>query len=137
MGSNETATATTGGPRVIDVFDANEAPSGPNKTIFVRADPGTVRSTARSIGRPLQSLEDDRAGNTIMCQCAPGTKIKNSGARSKSNSNSHLRTATGLTLTLKPPNGFTLTLNPAPPFSTPTCTKLVRPIVELTNSQLN
>ena len=31
-----------------------------------------------------------------------------------------------------------LTLNPAPPFSTPTCTKLVRPkFVELTNSQLN
>ena len=30
MGSNETATATTGGPRVIDVFDGNGAPSGPN-----------------------------------------------------------------------------------------------------------
>ena len=52
-----------------------------------------------------------------MCQCAPasGIKIKNSGARS--NSNSHLKTATGLTLTLKPTNGLTLTLNPAPPFS--------------------
>ena len=34
MGSNETATATTGGPRVIDVFDANEAPTGPNYTLF-------------------------------------------------------------------------------------------------------
>ena len=34
MGSNETATATTGGPRVIDVFDGNGAPSGPNYTLF-------------------------------------------------------------------------------------------------------
>ena len=38
MGSDETATATTGGPRVIDVFDGNEAPSGPNYTLFVGAD---------------------------------------------------------------------------------------------------
>ena len=34
MGSDETATATTGGPRVIDVFDGNGAPSGPNYTLF-------------------------------------------------------------------------------------------------------
>ena len=34
MGSNETATATTGGPRVIDVFDGNGAPSGPNYLLF-------------------------------------------------------------------------------------------------------
>ena len=38
MGSNETATATTGGPRVIDVFDGNGAPSGPNCLLFVDAD---------------------------------------------------------------------------------------------------
>ena len=38
MGSNETATATTGGPRVIDVFDGNEAPSGPNYSLFSGAD---------------------------------------------------------------------------------------------------
>jgi hypothetical protein len=38
MGSNETATATTGGPRVIDVFYGNEAPSGPNYTLFSGAD---------------------------------------------------------------------------------------------------
>ena len=38
MGSNETATATTGGPRVIDVFDGNEAPSGPNYLLFSGAD---------------------------------------------------------------------------------------------------
>ena len=86
-----------------------------------------------------------------MCQCAPQaasgtTKIKNSGARS--NSNSHLKTATGLTLTHKPANGLTLTLNPAPPFSSTDMylrylryrrylgtygTKLVWPIVELVN----
>ena len=37
MGSNETA-AATGGPRVIDVFDGNGAPSGPNCTLFSGAD---------------------------------------------------------------------------------------------------
>ena len=38
MGSNEAATATTGGPRVIDVFDGNGAPSGPNYLLFVDVD---------------------------------------------------------------------------------------------------
>ena len=38
MGSNETATATTGGPRVIDVFDGNGAPSGPNYLLFSDVD---------------------------------------------------------------------------------------------------
>ena len=38
MGSDETATATTGGPRVIDVFDGNEAPSGPNYLLFSDVD---------------------------------------------------------------------------------------------------
>ena len=38
MGSDETATATTGGPRVVDVFDGNGAPSGPNCTLFSGAD---------------------------------------------------------------------------------------------------
>ena len=46
MGSNETATATTGGPRVIDVFDGNGAPSGPNYLLFSDAD------------RPSDSLRD-------------------------------------------------------------------------------
>ena len=48
MGSNETATATTGGPRVIDVFDGNGAPSGPNCTLFSGAD----RLLEASRGRP-------------------------------------------------------------------------------------
>ena len=38
MGSDETATATTGGPRVIDVLDGNGAPSGPNYLLFSVAD---------------------------------------------------------------------------------------------------
>ena len=38
MGSDETATATTGGPRVIDVFDGNGAPSGPNYLLFSGVD---------------------------------------------------------------------------------------------------
>ena len=38
MGSNETTTATTGGPRVIDVFDGNGAPSGPNYLLFSDVD---------------------------------------------------------------------------------------------------
>ena len=38
IGSDETATATPGGPRVIDVFDGNGAPSGPNYLLFSYAD---------------------------------------------------------------------------------------------------
>ena len=50
MGSNETATATTGGPRVIDVFDGNGAPSGPNCTLFSGADQLLEASEGRSGG---------------------------------------------------------------------------------------
>ena len=50
MGSNETATATAGGPQVIDVFDGNGPPSGPNKTIFVGADRLLDASRGRSGG---------------------------------------------------------------------------------------
>ena len=38
MGSNETAITILGGPRVIDVFDGNGAPSGPNYLLFLDAD---------------------------------------------------------------------------------------------------
>ena len=38
MGSDETATATTGGPQVIGVFAGNGAPSGPNYILFSGAD---------------------------------------------------------------------------------------------------
>ena len=38
MGSNETATTIPGRPRVIDVFDGNGAPSGPNCSLFSDVD---------------------------------------------------------------------------------------------------
>ena len=38
IGSDETAITTTGGPRVIDVFDGNGAPSGPNYLLFSDVD---------------------------------------------------------------------------------------------------
>ena len=48
MGSNETAITIPGGPRVINVFDGNGAPSGPNYTIFSGADRALEDSRARS-----------------------------------------------------------------------------------------
>ena len=38
MGSDETAITIPGGPRVIDVFDGNGAPSGPNYLLFSGGD---------------------------------------------------------------------------------------------------
>ena len=38
MGSDETATATSGGPQVIGVFDGNGVPSGPNYLLFSDVD---------------------------------------------------------------------------------------------------
>jgi len=38
MGSDEITSTVPGGPRVINVFDGNGAPSGPNYTLFVAAD---------------------------------------------------------------------------------------------------
>ena len=38
MGSGETAITLPGGPRVIDVFDGNGAPSGPNNLLFSDVD---------------------------------------------------------------------------------------------------
>ena len=49
-GSNETATATTGGPRIIDVFYGNGAPSGPNYLLFSDADRLLEVSRGRSGG---------------------------------------------------------------------------------------
>ena len=48
MGSDETATATTGGPREIDVFDGNGAPSGPNYLLFWDVDRLPEASRGRS-----------------------------------------------------------------------------------------
>ena len=38
MGPNEAAITILGGPRVIDVFYGNGAPSGPNYLLFVDVD---------------------------------------------------------------------------------------------------
>ena len=38
MGSDETASTIPGGPRVIDVFYGNGAPSGPNYLLFSDVD---------------------------------------------------------------------------------------------------
>ena len=46
MGSDETATATIGGPRVIDVFSGDGVLSGPSCLLFSDAD------------RPSDSLRD-------------------------------------------------------------------------------
>ena len=48
MGSDEIATATTGGPRVISVFDGNGPPSGPNYLLFSDADRLADLSRGRS-----------------------------------------------------------------------------------------
>ena len=48
MGSDETAITIPGGPRVIDVFYGDEAPSGPNYTLFVVADRLLEASRGRS-----------------------------------------------------------------------------------------
>jgi len=69
MGSDETAPATTGGPRVIDVFDGNGAPSGPNSLLFSGVDrlPGALwdrsevgwspRPHAPILGAPQRALD--------------------------------------------------------------------------------
>ncbi len=38
MGPDETAITIPGGPRVIDVFDGDGVPSGPNNLLFSDAD---------------------------------------------------------------------------------------------------
>ena len=48
MGSNETASTIPGGPRVIDVFYGDGAPSGPNYLLFVDADRLLAASRGRS-----------------------------------------------------------------------------------------
>ena len=48
MGSEETAITVPGEPQVIDVFDGNGAPSGPNCTLFSGADRLLEASRGRS-----------------------------------------------------------------------------------------
>ena len=51
MGSNETAITIPGGPRVIDVFIGDGAPSGPNCTLVSGADRLLEASRGRSGSR--------------------------------------------------------------------------------------
>ena len=48
MGSEETAITNPGGPRVIDVFVGNGAPSGPNYLLFSDVDRPVEASRVRS-----------------------------------------------------------------------------------------
>ena len=50
MGSDETAITIPGGPRVIDVFYGNGAPSDPNYLLFSDADRLLEASRGRSVG---------------------------------------------------------------------------------------
>ena len=50
MGPDETAITIPGGPRVIDVFDGNGAPSGSNCTLFSGVDRLLEASRGRSVG---------------------------------------------------------------------------------------
>ena len=50
MECDEIAITIPGGPRVIDVFDGDEAPSGPNYTLFSGADRLLEASRGRSGG---------------------------------------------------------------------------------------
>ena len=74
MGSDETAITIPGGPRVIDVFYGNGAPSGPNCTLFSGADrlPDSLRDRsevgwsptphAGEHGAPQRALDRDLGG---------------------------------------------------------------------------
>ena len=57
MGSNETAAATTGGHRVIDVLTRDGAPSGPNYLLFLDADrPSDSYGVALIVGSHLHRM---------------------------------------------------------------------------------
>ena len=85
MGSNETATATTGGPRVIEVFDGNGAPSGPNYLLFSDVDrlldslrdrSGVGRSPrphAAVLGAPQRALDRKLWGIMVVVRALLGT----------------------------------------------------------------
>ena len=77
-----------------------------------------LKEPPRVLGRPIQSLEDDMAGNTVILAppAARSGARRGAGATRTVARVSHLRTATGLTLTLTPPNGsHTHISHPGPP----------------------
>ena len=74
MGSDETAITIPGGPRVIDVFYGNGAPSGPNYLLFSDADRlsdalrdrsgvgGSPTPHAPALGVPQRALDPKLGG---------------------------------------------------------------------------
>jgi len=74
IGSNETAITIPGGPRVIDVFYGDGAPSGPNYLLFSHADrlPDALRDRAgvgwsptphaAALGAPQRALDPKLGG---------------------------------------------------------------------------
>ena len=67
------------------------------------------------LGRPIQSL-GDMAGNTVILAPPAAPRRRGAGATRTVPRFLHLRTATGLTLTLTPPNGsHTHISHPGPP----------------------
>ena len=85
MGSDETATATSGGPRAIGVFYGNGAPSGPNYLLFSHADrlsdslwgrSGVGESPtpdARALGAPQRALDPKLGGIMVVVHTLPST----------------------------------------------------------------
>ena len=85
MGSDETATATTGGPRVIGVFDGNGAPSGPNYLLFPDVDRRPASLWDRSglgwspgphapvLGAPQRALDPKLWGIMVVVRAMLGT----------------------------------------------------------------
>ena len=87
MGSNETATATTGSPRLMDVFDGNGAPSGPNYLLFSGAarlsdalrDRSGVGWSPRPhtpvLGAPQSALDPKLGGLELRRRALPGQDL--------------------------------------------------------------
>ena len=73
MGSDETAITIPGGPRVIDVFDGNGAPSGPNYLLF-SGEIGSWRSLGVGlvVGSRLHRIRH-QCGSLVLSE-SPGSK---------------------------------------------------------------
>ena len=79
-----------------------------------------LKEPPRVLDRPIQSLEDDMAGNTVILAPPAAPRRRGAGATRTVPRFLHLRTATGLTLTLTPLNGsHTHISHPRPPLFGP------------------
>ena len=79
MGSNETATATTGGPRVIDVFDGNGELAHRKKKLADRKRPSEQASCAAQDGCTYVSSDPIEApiasGNCVRARICSGPNV--------------------------------------------------------------